>query len=88
VTVHACNRTPAALAGKRQPAPGYSQAENRQRGSVGKLTRNGGDFSAVREIADVAAPSAARIAALTAPLRLRPLVLNTPPTQPMGSSAQ
>lgn len=73
MTVRAKNRTYAATAGHR-PARRYNQAENRLRRSSGKLTRNTGDFSAVREIADVAGPLAARVTYLAAPLRVRRLV--------------
>lgn len=53
-----------------------TQAENRQRRRAGKLTSNTGNFLATREIADVAGPLAARATYLTAPLRLRRLVLD------------
>ena len=65
MTVRAQNRTPAATSVSRGPRR-YSQAENRRRRSSGKLTQNTGDFSAVREIADVAGPLAARVTYLAA----------------------
>lgn len=77
MTVRAKNRTYAAsAAAAHRPPRRYSQAENRQRRRSGKLTRNGGDFSAVREIADVAGPLAARVTYLATPLRVRRLVLD------------
>jgi hypothetical protein len=77
MTVHAQNRTySASAAAAQRPPRRYTQAENRQRRNVGHLTRNGGDFSAVREIAEVVEPSAARITTLTAPLRVRRQVLD------------
>lgn len=77
MTVRAKNRTYAATAAAaHRPPRRYSQAENRQRRRSGKLTRNTGDFSAVREIADTAGPLAARVTYLATPLRVRRLVLD------------
>lgn len=75
--ISARNRTysASAAAGNRPPRR-YSQAENRQRRRSGKLTSNTRDFSAVREIADVAGPLAARVTYLATPLRVRRLVLD------------
>jgi len=74
--IYARNRTWAAQAPAKRPArPTVDQAEQRQRRHQRKRNVLGGEFSALREIADVAEPLADRLAATDTPLALRRLVL-------------
>lgn len=74
--IGAKNNTPAGrLRGLPEAVPVYTQAQWHERRRRGLVTLQVESFSAAREIADVAGPLAARIAALWAPLRFRRLVL-------------
>lgn len=75
MTINARNRTPAYVASLRpEPVRIFSQTDWRPRRLQALITRHIEDFSASREIADIAEPLAARVTALPSPLRFRRLI--------------